>query len=146
MAALPLVNADLAAGLAPFKPVFDQVLVDAPCSGTGTLRRHPEIRWRLTEDDLGRFAAKQLAILERASSIVVPEGALLYAVCSMEPEEGEQVVIEFLRSRPDYRIADPRPSLPKGARQLIDEDRFLRTSPAVGGLDGFFAALIERRA
>ncbi len=145
MMPLPLVNADMASGFAPFKQVFHQVLVDAPCSGTGTLRRHPEIRWRLREESLKLFAAKQRAILERASGIVVPGGSLLYAVCSLEPEEGEHVVKEFLEDHADFSAADPRPALPEQARSLIGEDRFLRTSPADWDLDGFFGALLRRR-
>jgi 16S rRNA (cytosine967-C5)-methyltransferase len=144
MMPLPLVNADMASGLAPFRPVFDQVLVDAPCSGTGTLRRHPEIRWRLQEESLKLFAANQAAILERASSVVARGGGLLYAVCSMEPEEGEGVVKAFLESHADFSLADPRPALPETARRLVDGDGFLRTSTADGGLDGFFGALLAR--
>jgi 16S rRNA (cytosine967-C5)-methyltransferase len=143
-ARLPLVNADMSAERPPFGERFDQVLVDAPCSGTGTLRRHPEIRWRLEEQQLGRLADRQRRILECASRIVVPGGRIAYAVCSLEREESEEVVRAFLSAHPGWRLVDPRPALPASAGALVDESGFLRTSPAEGGLDGFFGALLGR--
>jgi len=78
------------------------VLVDAPCSGLGTMRRHPEIRWRRSESDLFRAAVLQEKILASAAASVAPGGALVYAVCSPEPEEGEDVVARFLGAHPDF--------------------------------------------
>jgi 16S rRNA (cytosine967-C5)-methyltransferase len=141
---LPLVNADMATASPPFRPLFDQLLVDAPCSGTGTLRRHPEIRWRLREEQLAELAERQRLLLECAAGLVAPGGSIAYAVCSMEPEEGEDVVARFLADQPGWRLTDPRPALPSAARPLVDENDFLRTSPDGGGLDGFFGALLAR--
>ncbi|MCL4793614.1 MAG: hypothetical protein KJZ84_03590 [Bryobacteraceae bacterium] len=82
----------------PFGPVFDRILVDAPCSGTGTLARHPEIKWRLTPQDLTRHAARQRAILRSALACLRPGGLLVYATCSLEPEENEQVLAAFTQA------------------------------------------------
>lgn len=123
---------------------FDRVLVDAPCSGTGTLRRRPEIRDRLQPDDPARLAAGQRRILEAAADRVRPGGVLVYAVCSLEPEEGADVVAGFLAARPDFLAADAAALLPAEARPLV-RGGFLAPTPADGDLDGFFAARLERR-
>lgn len=129
-----------------FARTFDQVLVDAPCSGTGTMRRHPEIRWRLNADDPARLAIRQGRLLDAAAELVRPEGCLVYAVCSMEPEEGSAVVARFLDRRPGYRLDDPAEILPASARRFVGPDLAVRTSPADAGLDGFFAVRLSRRA
>ena len=129
----------------PLGTTFDAVLVDAPCSGLGTLRAHPEIRWRRTPEDLERLAARQEAILARAADLVRPGGRLVYATCTVARAENERVVERFLASRDDFRLGDARPHLPEPARVLAGDDGMLRTSPEVGGLDGFFAARLERR-
>ena len=128
----------------PLRGPFDHVLVDAPCSGTGTLRRHPEIRWRLTPEDLTSLANRQAKLLHTAAGLLRCGGTLVYSVCSLEPEEGEQVVTGFLSRHPGFRPVDPRPALPETARDLIGGDGAFRTSPAEGGLDGFYAALLLR--
>ncbi len=127
----------------PFRERFEHVLVDAPCSGTGTLRRHPEIRWRLASEDLPVLAARQSRILAAAAGLLARGGTLVYAVCSMEPEEGEQVVSGFLADRPDFRRLDPTPALPERARRLVRHGS-LMTSPAEEGLDGFYGAIVAR--
>ncbi|MBM4246268.1 MAG: hypothetical protein FJ148_21125, partial [Deltaproteobacteria bacterium] len=129
----------------PLATTFDAVLVDAPCSGLGTLRAHPEIRWRRTPEDLEHLAARQEAILARAADLVRPGGRLVYATCTVARAENERVVERFLASRADFRLGDARPHLPEPARTLAGDDGMLRTSPDVGGLDGFFAARLERR-
>ncbi len=139
-----LVAADMSKP-APLAAAFDDVLVDAPCSGTGTLRRHPEIRWRLTPEDLPRLASTQRAILGSASALVRPGGRLVYSVCSLEPEEGEDVVSAFLDERPEFERADPGPALSEPARALVGPDGAVRTDPTLDGMDGFFAALLTRR-
>jgi len=139
-------NAELGRGAPPFGVRFNEILVDAPCSGTGTLRRRPEIRWRLDEAQLGRFAAQQSRILGAAASILAPGGRLVYSVCSVEPEEGEQVVQRFLEGHAAFRLEDPAPYLPAGCAELIRSPGYLCTSPLKGGLDGFFAARLTRRA
>jgi 16S rRNA (cytosine967-C5)-methyltransferase len=88
----------------PADLVFDRVLLDAPCSGTGTLRRNPEIRWRLAADDPPRFAILQRMLLARAAERVRPGGRLVYATCSLEPEENEGVVEPFLADNPAFRV------------------------------------------
>ncbi|HEX6850548.1 MAG TPA: transcription antitermination factor NusB [Candidatus Polarisedimenticolaceae bacterium] len=127
----------------PLRAGFDVVLVDAPCSGTGTMRRHPEIRWRLRLEDLPAIAERQQRLLAAAAGLVRPGGAIVYAVCSMEPEEGASVVETFLASHPAFRRADARPFLPEPARALVGEEGYLHTSPDLDGMDGFFAARIE---
>lgn len=112
---------------APFRVLFDGVLVDAPCSGTGTLRRHPEIRWRLSPGDLPTLAARQRAILASGAALVREGGALVYAVCSMEPEEGEETPRALVAERPDFRL-----------------ETEWRTDPAEAGTDGFYAARLRR--
>jgi 16S rRNA (cytosine967-C5)-methyltransferase len=129
---------------APFARAFDDVLVDAPCSGTGTLRRHPEIRWRLTPEDLPVLAERQGKILATAADAVRPGGRLLYSVCSIEPEEGEQVVAAFLAQHPEFSVADPRASLTPAAQELVGADAALRTTPFYDGMDGFYATLLTR--
>src|SRR5439155_22577736 len=84
---------------------FDRVLVDAPCSGTGTLRRNPEIRWRITPTDIEELSKKQAAILSNASAVVHADGRLVYSTCSVEPEENEKVVESFLEEHEDIRRA-----------------------------------------
>jgi 16S rRNA (cytosine967-C5)-methyltransferase len=138
------VAADLLADRYALRGRFDQILLDAPCSGSGTLGRRPEIRWRLREEDLKLLASRQDRMLAAAADLLAPGGSLVYAVCSIEPEEGESVVARFLERNKEFRRADPRPALPAAAHQLIDSDGFLRTSSANEGLDGFFAALIVR--
>lgn len=125
---------------------FDRVLVDAPCSGSGTLRRHPEIRWRLEPEAIKLLAERQVKLLGRAADRLLERGRLIYSVCSIEPEEGEQVIEAFCKRRPEFQPVDPRPILPAAAQPLIGEDNFLRTRPDRLGLDGFFACALERRA
>src|SRR5262245_37281209 len=129
----------------PFRSSFDDVLVDAPCSGTGTLRRHPEIRWRLTPDDLVAHGDRQRRILDQASALVRPGGSLVYSVCSIEPEEGDAVLAAFLADHPEFLRTDPRERLAAAASDLVGEDLALRTTPLDDRMDGFYAALLTRR-
>jgi len=97
LAAIPVarrVQLDAAQPL-PFQPVFDRILVDAPCSGTGTLGRNPEIKWRVTPEDFTRQAERQLQILAGALAVLAPGGRLIYSTCSLEPEENEEVISHF---------------------------------------------------
>lgn len=131
---------------APFAATFDDVLVDAPCSGTGTLRRHPEIRWRLTPEDLRETTGRQRRILDACAVLVRPGGRMVYSVCSLEPEEGEGTIDAFLSRHPEFARVDPRPNLPEAARALTGADLAVRTGPLDDGMDGFYAALLTRRA
>jgi 16S rRNA (cytosine967-C5)-methyltransferase len=111
----------------PIGDTFDAVLVDAPCTGLGTLRRHPEIRWRRQEPDLVRAGVEQERILANASEAVAPGGSLVYTVCSPEPEEGEQVVTRFLATHPPFTLRET-----------------LATAPPEAGEDAHYGARLER--
>jgi 16S rRNA (cytosine967-C5)-methyltransferase len=134
-----------AAGPLPFDPVFDRVLVDAPCSGLGTIRRDPDIRWRRDERDLPALAADQLALLERAASVLRAGGRLVYATCSSEPEENEAVVDAFLSRHTEFTPVDLRQDAAPLLKPLLDGRGMLRTQPFVHGLEAFFAAVLLRR-
>jgi 16S rRNA (cytosine967-C5)-methyltransferase len=110
----------------PFVRTFDRILIDAPCSGTGTLARNPEIKWRLTEQDLLRQRSRQVNILKRAADSIAVGGRLLYATCSLEFEENESVIDEAV-----------------AARGLFCESQMWRLPGRDEG-DGFFAALLTR--
>jgi len=140
-----LVQVPMERGL-PFAPVFDRVIVDAPCSGLGTLRRDPDIKWRRNEDELAVLAATQIDLLTRAASIVRPGGRIVYATCSSEPEENDEVVRAFLARHPEWHVVDLRPQAPAGLREVLDEHGTLRTLPFAHGLEAFYAVAIESRA
>ena len=142
-----IVRLDLRRGI-PFAPVFDRVLVDAPCSGLGVLRSDPEIRWRRRPADLPRFAAEQLSMAGHAARAVRPGGHLVYATCSSEPDENEDVVAAFLDDHPDFEPVHPERAGPiaAGLRQVIDDRGRLSTRPSDHRLDAFFAAVLQRRA
>lgn len=133
----------------PLEPIFDAVLVDAPCSGLGTIRRDPDIRWRRREEDLASLARNELSMLRHAADAVKPGGRLVYATCSSEPEENDDIVEALLESRPDFARRDPRrdaalvPGLASVA-PLLDERGALRTLPFAHGLEAFFAVILVR--
>jgi 16S rRNA (cytosine967-C5)-methyltransferase len=136
----------------PFERAFDRILVDVPCSGTGTLARHPEIRWKLHADDLMDLHDRQARLLRNALPDLAPGGRLVYSTCSLEPEENEFVVREVLGALGDtFQIADPRIAIESmlqesvHAHGVVCSDGFFRTFPPEHGTDGFFAAAIERR-
>ncbi len=124
---------------------FDRLLVDAPCSGLGTLRQHPEIKWRRTPADVAARAELQRRLLLRAAPWVRPGGTLVYATCTISAPENEDVVAWFLDRHPAFALDDPRPRLPLAARELVGPDQMLHTFPHRHGLDGFFAARLKRR-
>ena len=139
----------------PLANKFDRVLVDAPCSGTGTLARNPEIKWRLKAEDIPRLQAYQTEILAAAMNHVAPKGRLLYSTCSLEPEENEAVVEKALAASPEFRLIDCRDELRrlKEDHELVidkDDDEsllsgpYLRTIPGIHPTDGFFAAILEK--
>ena len=128
----------------PFAPLFDRVLVDAPCSGLGTIRRDPDIRWRRHERDLPLLARDQLTLLRRAAGLVRPGGRLVYATCSSEPEENEDLIRAFLSEAPDYALVDLRRETPAPLAPFIDDTGMLRTLPFAHGLEAFFAAALKR--
>ncbi len=146
-ASVRVVRADAARPL-PFAAAFDVVLLDAPCSGLGTIRRDPEIRWRRRAEDLPRMAAAQRAMLDQAAAVVRPGGRLVYATCSSEPDENEDIIASFLSARPDFEEAgSPEAGLAgSAAAPVLDAAGHLRTWPFVHGLEAFFAAMLRRRA
>lgn len=139
-----VVRADLLAPL-PFSSSFDCVIVDAPCSGLGVLRRDPDIRWRRAEEELAPLAAAQLQMLQHAATAVAPGGRLVYATCSSEPEENELVVETFLRGTDEFVGVDARRAHPLLPGDVVDARGYLQTSPHLHGLDGFFGAVLEKR-
>jgi 16S rRNA (cytosine967-C5)-methyltransferase len=117
---------------------FDRILLDAPCSGTGTLRHHPEIKWRLTPDDIARLAGIQSALLRQAARCLKTNGRLVYSTCSIEREENEEVVEAFLKESKEFRKAPPA----SGPRETLTQDGFFRTFPHKHVTDGFFVAVL----
>lgn len=125
---------------------FDRILVDAPCSGLGVIRRNPDVKWRRRPEDLARMAERQIKLLEETAPLLKPKGVLVYATCSLEPEENEEVTAKFLALHPDFEKDDPRSVLPEKAKELVDENAFLRTYPHIQGMDGFTAVRLKRKA
>jgi 16S rRNA (cytosine967-C5)-methyltransferase len=133
---------------------FDAVLLDAPCSGTGTIRRHPDIAWTKKPSDITKLAALQARMLDKAFELVKPGGTIIYCSCSIEPEEGEQQVANLLRRNPDVMRSPIAPEEVGGLPELVNVNGELRTLPSHlpaedsrhAGLDGFFAARLVRRA
>lgn len=131
--------------------LFDAVLLDAPCSSTGTLRRHPDVAWTKTAEDIVKLADLQQRLIDKAARLTRPGGRLVYCTCSLEPEEGEAQAAAFLARHPDFARDPVRPDEIGGAAELIDEQGDLRALPHLGlspdapGLDGFFAARFVRR-
>jgi len=129
-----------AEALAPkFPALCDAVLVDAPCSSLGVLRRNPEVKWRRTLEDIVTNAERQHAIITAAALMVKPGGRLVYATCSLEPEENEDVARRFLGAHPDFAL-DPPSEFPVA----LDADGFLRCRPHQHGTDGFTACRLVR--
>ncbi len=131
----------------PFSKCFDRILADVPCSGTGTLARNPEIKWRLQPEDLPRLAAEQVRILCRGLDALAPRGRLVYSTCSLEPEENERVVSKALHASHGSRQLrgdELRREFPH-LGPLIGDDGALRTLPGRNPCDGFFAAVIVRK-
>jgi 16S rRNA (cytosine967-C5)-methyltransferase len=123
---------------------LDAVLIDAPCSTLGIIRRHPEIKTRLKEADLATFPPRQRQMLENAAPLLKVGGHLLYITCTTEPDENEDLIALFLADHPEYRLAFEPDLLPAAAREFFQLPGFFRTTPARHNLDGFFAALMVR--
>ena len=132
---------------------FDAVLLDAPCSSTGTIRRHPDVPWLKQPSDLAALAALQRRLIARAATLTRPGGVLLYCTCSLEPEEGQQAIDEFLAREAGWRRVPITPSELAGRAEFITGDGDLRTLPChfpdsdqrFAGIDGFYAARLEKR-
>ncbi len=150
--AIDVVAADARA--LPFAAQFDRILADVPCSGTGTLSRNPEIKWRLAPEDLTDLQARQLAILRSAMERVAPGGRIVYSTCSLEREENEDVIERALAEDSSFHVLDCRKELDhlRSAGELTLGDfsslvsgAYLRTLPGIHPCDGFFAAILEKR-
>jgi 16S rRNA (cytosine967-C5)-methyltransferase len=129
------------------KEPFDAVLLDAPCTSTGTLRRHPDVAWLRRPSDVQALADLQGRLLTHAATMVMPGGTLVYAVCSLEPEEGPAIAAQALKSGAWTRAPIARGEI-AGANEFITDDGDLRTLPSqwseIGGLDGFYAVRLVR--
>lgn len=124
----------------------DRVLLDAPCSGLGVLRRNPDIKWRSSPDRLEHCRIRQIVFLDQVSRFVKPSGILVYAVCSMEPEENETVAAAFLRNHPEFSVEKSPAGLSPRIRSLMTPEGHLRTFPHLHDMDGFFAVRFRRSA
>ena len=129
---------------------IDRVLVDAPCSGLGTLRRNPDLKWRQSEKAVAELSVKQAAILDSAARLVKSGGRLVYATCSVLPAENEQIAEAFGQAHPDFVLQPARPLLAglkvvQAEGLCTDDGRFLRLWPHRHGTDGFFAAIWQRK-
>ena len=143
-----------ATSLFDFEPdqQFDAVLLDAPCSSTGTVRRHPDIPWTKTWHDIEKLADLQSRMLDNAAHFVAPGGQLVFSNCSLDPLEGEEVVRRFLADQDGFKLRPVDPAQVPGCEDRISSEGFIRTTPAdltfksphLSGLDGFFAAIFER--
>lgn len=122
---------------------FDRILLDAPCSGLGTLRRNPDIKWSAHKRGLHRYRAIQVRLLEKVSAWLKPGGALVYAVCSPEPEETVEVLEVFLSKNSRFRVEREAERLPRSVRSMIDSRGFLQTYPHLSYMDGFFAVRLK---
>lgn len=127
-----------------FVGAFDRVLLDAPCSGLGVIRRNPDAKWRKTVADLDRLPVQQGVLLDVAASMVRPEGTLVYCVCSLEPEEGRAVIEGFLKRHGDFVIQDASDGLSEVIRGFVDDAGFFTTFPQKHDMDGFFAVRLKR--
>lgn len=147
-------HADIAVGDAAGyqAPPFDAILLDAPCSATGTIRRHPDVAWTKKPGDIEALATLQTRMLTRAAGLTRPGGRIVYCTCSLEPEEGETQIAQFLRRNPEFR-RDPVTPADGVPAEFIGADGDLRTLPSfwpdadprLSGVDGFFAARLVRQ-
>ncbi|WP_435547373.1 16S rRNA (cytosine(967)-C(5))-methyltransferase RsmB [Desulfobacterium sp. N47] len=122
---------------------FDRILIDAPCSNMGVIRRNPDIKWKLTEDKLLFYQKRQFLFLDNIAMLLKPAGIIVYAVCSTETEENEEVINKFLLKHPDFTIDDMH-CFPKIFEPFVNSDGFIRTYPHLHNMDGFFLARLKR--
>lgn len=123
---------------------IDRVMIDAPCSGLGTLRRNPDLKWRQNPESIDELQTKQIAILDAAANLLKPGGRLVYATCSLLPEENQQSVAQFLANHPQFSVLHCGELLEQQKITLPDIGEYLQLSPLHHNTDGFFAAVLER--
>ncbi len=124
--------------------VFDRILIDAPCSGLGVLRRNPDAKWSIQKKDLKRLHERQVLFLNNLSTALKPGGVLVYAVCSMEYEENEEVINTFLNNHSEFVIEKKPGGIPGVLDSLFNENGFIKTYPHKNDMDGFFAVRLKR--
>jgi 16S rRNA (cytosine967-C5)-methyltransferase len=124
---------------------FDRILLDAPCSSLGVLRRNPDIKWRALRQNPVYYQKRQALFMDNLAHLVRPSGALVYAVCSIEPEENESVVKGFLNKHANFTIEKKSTGLPFNACSLITRDGYLKTFPHLNNMDGFFSVCMKRK-
>jgi 16S rRNA (cytosine967-C5)-methyltransferase len=127
----------------PVQGVFDRILADVPCSGFGTLRKHPDLKWRRVPEDIGRLAGLQKAILGSLAARLKPGGVMVYSTCTVFREENEDVVEFFLAGHPDFRL-DPAEPFLAGRCPGLTERGYMKTFPAGAGMSNFFAARLVK--
>ncbi|MGA1823562.1 MAG: 16S rRNA (cytosine(967)-C(5))-methyltransferase RsmB [bacterium] len=128
----------------PFGSIFDRILVDAPCSSLGVLNHHPEIRWLRKEEDIVALSKIQKSILSRAGEKLRQGGGLLYCTCTLEPEETDHVILDFMEKHPTWRIKDLKETVSPLLKDAVSDDGMLRLIPGIWATDGFFACYIQR--
>jgi len=130
-------------------PKFDRILIDAPCTGTGVIRKHPDIKWARKEEDFTNIPEKQLRLLKGLAPYLKKGGILVYATCSLEPEENEEVLKRFLEEHPEFEVEKLPKILTKlkldKVKELLEGEEFLRTYPHKHDMDGFFVARLRKR-
>lgn len=141
------VTTDASNWLPSFAP--DAILLDAPCSATGTLRRHPDVAWNRKPDDVSRLVETQAKLLRHALDMLKPGGMLVYSVCSLQPEEGEQQITAILKERKDIELKKVAPEQLGGLKECITPRGEVRTLPChlaeIDGMDGFYAAVLVKK-
>jgi 16S rRNA (cytosine967-C5)-methyltransferase len=123
---------------------FDRILLDAPCSGLGVMRRNPDIKWNSTEESLRLHAGKQKRMLDHLAALVKPGGILVYSVCSIEPEENEAVIDVFLKKHPEFVIDNDIGKLPESTYSQFESATWFKTLPLLSNMDGFFLTRLKR--
>ncbi|MDP6417622.1 MAG: RsmB/NOP family class I SAM-dependent RNA methyltransferase, partial [Gammaproteobacteria bacterium] len=138
------VSADMTKGLkGRMASPYDRILVDAPCSGLGTLRSHPEAKWRRDENDIRRLSRLQKRIINGVASTLKSGGVLVYATCTITREENEDLVEEFLNEQKDFVLEEAQRYLPERARRMVLGNYFV-SRPHLHDTDGFFAARLRK--
>ena len=130
----------------PFTTPCELILLDVPCSGLGTLARNPDIKWHATPNTLHRMSDLQFDILASTARLLSPRGCLIYATCSTEPEENENVISQFLHKNPNFRVISPQTLINSDAHNIVDEKALIHTLPEHHGTDGYFAAILTRHS
>ncbi len=129
----------------PFVSSFEHILLDVPCTSLGTLARNPDIKWRVTPQKLSELSDIQHDMLRSAATLLAPGGRLVYATCSTEPEENENVIARFLETNPAFGIVSPRELLRPGVHGVVDENEHIHLLPERDATDGYFAAILTRQ-